>query len=97
MHDILPTLKQHAAHCLEEFRQGRLTEQSLQQIADVIEAASRQRQSLLYIQASGTHPGSTALGMMLVVDGQCIEPPPDPKDWPYPSVLGAMKDGWRII
>jgi hypothetical protein len=97
MQETLALLKQHAARCLGEFRQNRLTESSLQQLADLIEAAPRTRQNLLYIQGSSTHPGSTALGMLLIVDGECTEPPPDPKEWPYRSALDAVKDGWRII
>jgi hypothetical protein len=35
--------------------------------------------------------------MMLIMDGKCVEPPADPNEWPYKSVLDAMKDGWRVI
>ena len=56
-----------------------------------------QRQSLLYLQLRNTNPGSQVMGMSLFVGGKMVEPPADPKDWPYQSVLAAIAEGWRVI
>ena len=53
------------------------------------------RQDLLYIQSTGTGLMDAIHGMSLVIDGEIIEPEPD--DWPYATVLDAVRDSWRII
>ncbi len=97
MKDAWEACRLQAEQCLEEFRQQRLTEDSLRRLRELIETARPKCQSLLYLQQRNTHPGSQALGMSLFAEGRMQEPPPDPKDWPYQSVLDAMKDGWRVI
>jgi len=59
--------------------------------------APAKRQSLLYLQLRNTNPGSQVLGMSLFIAGKMVEPPADPKDWPYQSVLAAIEEGWRVI
>ena len=54
-------------------------------------------QDLLYLQTKGTSLDSAVLGMTLVQDGQISDGPEDPDDWPYQSVLEAIRDGWRVI
>jgi hypothetical protein len=56
-----------------------------------------QRQSLLYLQLRNTNPGSQVVGMSQFVEGKMVEPPADPKDWPYQSALAAIEDGWRVV
>ena len=48
-------------------------------------------QDLLYLQTKGTSLDSAVVGMTLVQDGQIPDGPEDPDDWPYQSVLEAIK------
>ena len=81
-----------------ELQQGTLTEAGLRQgIADIVGTESPKRQDILYLQAVTTSPGAAVVGMLLVEDGELREGPPDPEDWPYQTVLEAVRDGWRII
>ena len=81
-----------------ELQQGTLTEAGLRQgIADIVEADKPKRQDVLYLQAVTTSPGAAVVGMLLVEDGELHEGPPNPEDWPYQTVLDAVRDGWRII
>ena len=54
-------------------------------------------QDLLYLQTQGTSLTAAVLGMTLVQDGQICNVPDDPDQWPYQSVLEAIRDGWRIV
>ena len=78
-------------------RAGTLQESTLAAIRDEVAAASPARQDLLYLQASGTDLNSEVIGMRIVLDGVVSDGPDDPGDWPYQTVLEAIRDGWRII
>ena len=81
-----------------ELQQGTLTEAGLRQgIADIVGTDTPKRQDILYLQAVTTSPGAAVVGMLLVEAGELREGPPDPEDWPYQTVLEAVRDGWRII
>ena len=80
---------------LERFRQGQLTEQDLRQALEQRTTAGR-RQDLLYLQASNASVGAGVIGMSLVLDGDVVDWPAG-ADWPYASVLAAIRDGWRVI
>ena len=54
-------------------------------------------QNLLYLQTNGTSLDSDVLGMTLVENGQMADVSEDSKDWPYQSVLEAIRDGWRVV
>ena len=54
-------------------------------------------QDLLYLQAAHSSPAAPVLGMLLVENGDISEGPPNPADWPYRTVLDAIRDGWRVI
>ncbi|MAG35695.1 MAG: hypothetical protein CL878_05550 [Dehalococcoidia bacterium] len=90
-------IRQQVDHCLEEFRAGGLTEVSLQGILTALDESATERQDLLYLQAATTSVAGEVVGMLLVQDGEVSEGPPDPDEWPYPTVLAAMQDGWRVI
>ena len=82
---------------IAELRAGTLQESTLAAIRDEVTAAGRARQDLLYLQAAGTDLHSQVIGMRMVCDGEQSDGPNDPDDWPYQSVLDAIRDGWRII
>ena len=82
---------------IAELRAGTLQESTLAAIRDEVAAAGRARQDLLYLQAAGTDLHSQVIGMRMVCDGEQSDGPNDPDDWPYQSVLDAIRDGWRII
>ena len=81
---------------IAELRAGTLQESTLAAIRDEV-AAGPATQDLLYLQASGTDLNSEVIGMRLVLDGEVSDGPDDPDDWPYQTVVEAIRDGWRII
>jgi len=87
--------EQEIDQVLEDFRQGKLTEQSLRQALER-PAKTGSRQDLLYIEASSTGLTSSVLGMNLVCNGEFISPT-NAGEWAYTCVLDAVRDGWRII
>ncbi|MSR81648.1 MAG: hypothetical protein EXS58_01820 [Candidatus Latescibacteria bacterium] len=97
MSDTWKVCKLQAEHCLEAFRQQRLSETDLAHLGTLIVSAQPQLQSLLYLQLRNTNPGSQVLGMSQFEGGKMMEPPADPKDWPYQSALAAIADGWRVV
>lgn len=90
-------IKQQLERCIADLRAGQLAETSLQGIIAALDAQPAPRQDLLYLQASTTSVTGDVVGMLLVQDGQVSEGPADPDEWPYPTVLAAMQDGWRVI
>src|SRR5664279_113294 len=81
---------------VEDFKQGRLTEDSLRQALGRPGAAGKQ-QDLLYLQALTTSVTSGVVGMSMICAGEVIEGPAAPEAWPYQTVLAAIRDGWRVI
>jgi hypothetical protein len=93
--ETIMRLEQEVERCIGELKRGELTEESLRRILAV--SGRPRRQDLLYLQAGSTSPGAPVHGMLLVVDGEIREPPDDVGEWPYRTVLDAIRDGWRII
>ncbi len=92
------TQKETMETLVTELQQGALTEASLRKgIVDIAGADSPKRQDVLYLQAVTTSPGAAVVGMLLVEDGELREGPPNSEDWPYQTVIEAVRDGWRII
>ena len=92
------TQKETVDALVAELQQTTLTEAGLRKgIADIVEADNPKRQDVLYLQAVSTSPGAAVVGMLLVEDGELHEGPSNPDDWPYQTVLDAVRDGWRII
>ena len=83
--------------CIDELRRGRLTEPSLQRLLGLVAQKGPQRQDVLYLQANTTSPVSQVVGMRIIEGGEISDGPSDPDDWPYQTVLDAVRDGWRII
>ena len=61
------------------------------------ETGKQTKQDILYIQTQDTDLRSQILGMNLVINGDYLDLPSDPEEWPYSSVLEAINDGWRIV
>ena len=89
--------QQQVKQWIGEFERGELTEKSLYAGLEKFDHTIPQRQDLLYLQTSGTSLTSGIHGILLVENGQVSEIPPDPDDWPYQSVLEAIRDGWHVI
>ena len=79
--------------CIDDLRRGVLTEDELRRILEL----AGKPQDLLYLQAEGSSLGSNLLGMRIVENGEMWDGPEDPEDWPYKTVLDAVRDGWSII
>jgi hypothetical protein len=82
--------------CVDELRRGQLTEQGLLRIGEALDKGGLKRQDVLYLQAGTSSPNSPVLAMRIIEDGE-ISDGPDPDDWPYQTVLEAVRDGWRIV
>lgn len=54
-------------------------------------------QNILYLQCSSTSISSKAVGMAIVENGVLSDGPAKPEDWPYKSVLDAIRAGWRVV
>lgn len=81
--------------CLNRFRAGELAEADLEAL---LERVSRpQRQSLLYLQASSSHPYSRILGISIYEAGKDSEGVDENGEMLYRSVREALDDGWRIV
>ena len=92
------TQKETMETLVAALQQGTLTETNLREgVADIVGTDAPKRQDILYLQAVTTSPGAAVVGMLLVEDGELREGPPNPEDWPYQTVIEAVRDGWRII
>ena len=54
-------------------------------------------QDILYLHTRVNSLTSDILAMRIVTNGIISDGPENPDDWPYQSVLEAVRDGWRII
>ena len=89
--------RQQMEQCVAELKEGTLTEERLLQAFAATAPAGALRQDLLYLQSVSVGIDSQVLGMRLLIDGEFDDGPDDPEDWPYKSVLEAIRDGWRVI
>jgi len=90
------TIKQQVEGCIHELKQGTLTEKGLRRIAEVADEA-RALQDILYLHTAANSPISEVLAMRIVENGEISDGPEDPADWPYQSVLEAIRDEWRVV
>lgn len=91
------TIKQQLEECLAALQQGQLTEAQLRQVISALEQDKPKPQDLLYLQANNTSVASRVHGMRILVNGELSDGPANPDEWPYQTVLDAIKDGWRVI
>ena len=97
-----PSIREQVERCIEELRQGELTEEGLQGVLDSIDRrrerrGRKRRQDLLYLHTRSTSIDYPVLGMRILENGKLWDGPRDPEEWPYKTVLEAVNDGWRII
>jgi dihydroxyacid dehydratase/phosphogluconate dehydratase len=90
-------IKQQLEACIEKLRRNELTEQDLRQIMGAVDPPPRKCQDLLYLQANTTSVAARVLGMAMLENGKLSDGPANPEQWPYQTVLDALKDGWRVI
>ena len=92
------TQKEITESLTAELQHGTLTKARLRQgVEEIVGHNGQRQQDVLYLQTQSTSPGSTVVGMLLIEDGALSEGPPAPDDWPYQTVVEAIRDGWRII
>ncbi len=92
-----PEVKSCLQDCMAKLEQGTLQTAHLQEVLDLLSADRSGPQDLLYLQCATTSITSSVLGMQLVTGGE-VQPEPDtPADFPYQSVLEAIRDGWRVL
>lgn len=89
--------RQMVRQCIDELREGRLTEERLHELEDAVGAERPRRWDLLYLQAAKTSEVSDVVGMRMIRDGEVVYPLPPPEEWPYKTVLEAINDGWRVV
>ena len=90
------TIKNEVETCIDELKRGTLTEKGLRRIAEIADEA-RAMQDILYLHAAANSPISEVLAMRIVESGEISDGPENPGDWPYQSVLEAIRDGWRVV
>ena len=90
------TIEHQVERCIDELKQGTLTEKGLRRIAEVADEA-RAMQDILYLHTAANSPISEVLAMRIVESGEISDGPENPADWPYQSVLEAIRDGWRVV
>ena len=92
--------KQQIQQWLDKLRARTLVEDDFQRVLNRFKGQRSnvmKWQQLLYLHTQTTGVDSEVLGMALVENGQILEGPDDPAEWPYDSVLEAMNDGWRVV
>ncbi|MBM3262146.1 MAG: hypothetical protein FJY97_01760 [candidate division Zixibacteria bacterium] len=90
-------LKRQLEHIREKFRTSRLTEPDIDAALALIGTDKPPRQSLLYIQASSTHPYSGVVGISIYEEGKHQDALDEKGEMLYKSIREALDDGWRIV
>lgn len=91
------SLEQQLEVCIVAYQDGSLSEEMLRTALETAQCSDERRQDILYLQAVSTSLESQVQGMLLMENGEITEEIPDPEDWPYQTVLEAIRDGWRVI
>ncbi len=90
------TIKNQVETCIDELKRGTLTEKGLRRIAEIADEV-RAMQDILYLHAAANSPISEVLAMRIVESGEISDGPENPADWPYQTVLEAIRDGWSVV
>ena len=96
MANMKAEIRREIERCVNELKRGRLTEKGLRRIGEALDKSGPMRQDVLYLQSDSSSPKTPVLAMRIIEDGE-ISDGPDPDDWPYNTVLEAVRDGWRIV
>ena len=83
--------------CIDRLGRGDLEADHLREVLAQIPRADNSVQDLLYLQCSTTSVTSQVLGVQLITGGEVQSEPDRVADFPYQSVLQAMRDGWRVL
>jgi len=97
MSSVTDRLRAQLEDALSLHRRGELAEAHLQDALQLLDQLKAPTQDLLYVQAASTSPFARLNGINMICDGRQIEMPRDPDEWPYQTVMDALRDGWRII
>ena len=81
----------------QRFKADKLTEKDIDLAILHAETDLIPRQSLLYIQAPGTHPYSAAIGISIFEEGKDNDGLDENGKFRYKTIKEALDDGWRII
>lgn len=92
-----PDVKSRLQDCMVQLEAGTLTTTHLQEVLDLLPGSESCAQDLLYLQCSTTSITSQVVGVQLITGG-AVQPEPDSiAEFPYQSVLEAIRDGWRVL
>ena len=64
---------------------------------DYREMIAKEQPDIVSVTTRAEERADVVMGMTLVVDGQIVDVAEDPVDWPYQTVLEAIRDGWHVI
>ncbi len=90
-------VRQQLELCIESYKAGNLNEKMLNEALEAAKSSFKRCQDLLYLQAVSTSLTSQVHGMLLMQDGEIADEISDPEEWPYQTVLEAIRDGWRVV
>ncbi|MCZ0938121.1 MAG: hypothetical protein OXJ55_05770 [Caldilineaceae bacterium] len=91
------TLEQQLVNCIGAFQDGSLSEEMLREALETARSDNGKCQDILYLQAVTTSLASQVQGMLLMENGEIADEIADPDEWPYQTVLEAVRDGWRVV
>ena len=83
--------------CIGAFQDGSLSEEMLREALETARSDNGKCQDILYLQAVTTSLASQVQGMLLMENGEIADEIADPDEWPYQTVLEAVRDGWRVV
>ncbi len=83
--------------CIVLHARGALTAAHLQEVLELVAEPGVGLQDLLYLQCTSTAVTSQVLGMQLITAGRVQPEPESATEFPYATVLAAMRDGWRVV
>lgn len=82
---------------IAELNAGTLTEERLRSVFRNVFDKNERKQDLLYLQSGTTGLDTDLVGMSMIRDGEIDYGSANKDEWPYKSVLDAIRDGWRVI
>ena len=96
---LAESVREWAERAEERLNSGTLSRADLDELKALVSGRPSVRQRLLYVYTSTPSPESQMMAMYRVdpvPHGARNDLTPDP-EFPYPSVLDAMIDGWHVV